>query len=296
MGVDKQKRDKLEDRKERAKMSGTEKVIEIEELTKSYGKHRGVADLSLSVEQGEIFGFLGPNGAGKSTTIRAMLGLIGFDRGSIRLFGQDICRRREEILARVGYMPSEAMFYPGMKVKEVIRLAARVRGMDCDEEAAMLCERLQVDTEKKIRELSLGNRKKVSIVCAMQHRPGLFVFDEPTSGLDPLMQTEFFRLIREYVNQGATCMLSTHVLPEVKRYCDRVAIMKEGRLQGVESVEELTRARAKRIKWIRDGVEEEFLYEKDLNELYRELMGHDIRELLIEEPSLEEVFIQYYRT
>ncbi|MFG6357071.1 MAG: ABC transporter ATP-binding protein [Acetatifactor sp.] len=277
-------------------MSGTEKVIEIEELTKSYGKHRGVTDLSLSVEQGEIFGFLGPNGAGKSTTIRAMLGLIGFDRGSIRLFGQDICRRREEILARVGYMPSEAMFYPGMKVKEVIRLAARVRGMDCDEEAAMLCERLQVDTEKKIRELSLGNRKKVSIVCAMQHRPGLFVFDEPTSGLDPLMQTEFFRLIREYVDQGATCMLSTHVLPEVKRYCDRVAIMKEGRLQGVESVEELTRARAKRIKWIRDGVEEEFLYEKDLNELYRELMGHDIRELLIEEPSLEEVFIRYYRT
>lgn len=277
-------------------MSGTEKVIEIEELTKSYGKHRGVTDLSLSVEQGEIFGFLGPNGAGKSTTIRAMLGLIGFERGSIRLFGQDICRRREEILARVGYMPSEAMFYPGMKVKEVIRLAARVRGMDCDEEAAMLCERLQVDTEKKIRELSLGNRKKVSIVCAMQHRPGLFVFDEPTSGLDPLMQTEFFRLIREYVDQGATCMLSTHVLPEVKRYCDRVAIMKEGRLQGVESVEELTRARAKRIKWIRDGVEEEFLYEKDLNELYRELMGHDIRELLIEEPSLEEVFIRYYRT
>jgi len=265
-------------------------------LSREYTEIPALRDMTFTVPDGQILGYIGPNGAGKSTTIRAMLGLIGFDRGSIRLFGQDICRRREEILARVGYMPSEAMFYPGMKVKEVIRLAARVRGMDCDEEAAMLCERLQVDTEKKIRELSLGNRKKVSIVCAMQHRPGLFVFDEPTSGLDPLMQTEFFRLIREYVNQGATCMLSTHVLPEVKRYCDRVAIMKEGRLQGVESVEELTRARAKRIKWIRDGVEEEFLYEKDLNELYRELMGHDIRELLIEEPSLEEVFIQYYRT
>lgn len=277
-------------------MSKTERVIEIEQMTKNYGKHRGVTDLSLAVEQGEIFGFLGPNGAGKSTTIRSMLGFIGFDRGSIRLFGRDIRRHREEILAQVGYMPSEAMFYPGMKVKEVIRLAARVRGVNCDEEAAMLCERLQVDTEKRIRELSLGNRKKVSIVCAMQHRPGLFVFDEPTSGLDPLMQTEFFRLIREYVDRGATCMLSTHVLSEVKRYCDRVAIMKEGQLQSVESVAELTRAGAKRIKWIRDGVEEEFLYEKDLNELYRELMGHDIRELLIEEPSLEEVFIQYYRT
>lgn len=193
-------------------------------------------------------------------------------------------------------MPSETMFYPGMKVKEVIRLAAGVRGLDCGEEAAMLCERLQVDTEKRIRELSLGNRKKVSIVCAMQHRPGLFVFDEPTSGLDPLMQKEFFRLIREYVDRGATCMLSTHVLPEVKRYCDRVAIMKEGRLQSVEPVAALTRAGAKRIKWVRDGIWEEFLYEKDLNELYRELEGHDIRELLIEEPSLEEVFIEYYRT
>ncbi len=277
-------------------MSGTERIIDIEQLTKNYGKHRGVTELSLSVEQGEIFGFLGPNGAGKSTTIRAMLGFIRPNAGKIRLFGKDIRQHREEILAQVGYMPSETMFYPGMKVKEVIRLAAGVRGLDCGEEAAMLCERLQVDTEKRIRELSLGNRKKVSIICAMQHRPGLFVFDEPTSGLDPLMQKEFFLLIREYVDRGATCMLSTHVLPEVKRYCDRVAIMKEGRLQSVEPVAALTRAGAKRIKWVRDGIWEEFLYEKDLNELYRELEGHDIRELLIEEPSLEEVFIEYYRT
>ena len=270
-------------------------VVEIDHMTKNYGKHRGVTDLSLTVEQGEIFGFLGPNGAGKSTTIRAMLGFIGFDSGQIRLFGQDVRRHREEILAQVGYMPSEAMFYPNMRVREVIRLAAQVRGMDCGEEAEMLCQRLQVDTEKRIRELSLGNRKKVSIVCAMQHRPGLFVFDEPTSGLDPLMQTVFFKLIREYVDHGATCMLSTHVLPEVKRYCDRVAIMKEGRLQCVETVAALTRAKAKRIKWVRDGLQEEFLYERDLNELYRELEGHDITELLIEEPSLEEAFIEYYR-
>ncbi len=283
------------ERREGTKMSEASKVIEIEGVTKSYGKHRGVEDLSLSVERGETFGFLGPNGAGKSTTIRAMLGLIGFEKGSIRLFGKDVRRNGEEILAQVGYMPSEATFYPNMRVKEVIRLAARVRNADCDGEAAMLCERLQVDTQKRIRELSLGNRKKVSIVCAMQHRPRLFVFDEPTSGLDPLMQNVFFELIREYVEQGATCLLSTHVLPEVKRYCGRVAIMKEGRLQGVESVAALTRARAKRIRWIRDGVEEEFLYEKDLNELYRELMGHDIQELLVQEPSLEEVFLEHYR-
>lgn len=276
-------------------MDDSKAVVEISHMTKNYGKHRGVTDLSLTVEQGRIFGFLGPNGAGKSTTIRAMLGFIRFDSGQIQLFGKDIRRHREEILAQVGYMPSEAMFYPTMKVKEVIRLAARVRGLDCAQEAGRLCERLQVDTEKKIRELSLGNRKKVSIVCAMQHRPRLFVFDEPTSGLDPLMQTIFFQLIREYVDQGATCMLSTHVLPEVKRYCDHVAIMKEGQLQCVETVANLTKARAKRIKWVRDGRQEEFLYDRDLNELYRELEGHDITELLIEEPSLEEAFIEYYR-
>lgn len=276
-------------------MDDSKAVVEISHMTKNYGKHRGVTDISLTVEQGRIFGFLGPNGAGKSTTIRAMLGFIRFDSGKIQLFGKDIRRHREELLAQVGYMPSEAMFYPTMKVKEVIRLAAQVRGMDCAQEAGRLCERLQVDTEKKIRELSLGNRKKVSIVCAMQHRPRLFVFDEPTSGLDPLMQTVFFQLIQEYVDQGATCMLSTHVLPEVKRYCDHVAIMKEGQLQCVETVANLTKARAKRIKWVRDGRQEEFLYDRDLNELYRELEGHDITELLIEEPSLEEAFIEYYR-
>lgn len=276
-------------------MDDKKAVIEISHMTKNYGKHRGVTDLSFHVEPGEIFGFLGPNGAGKSTTIRAMLGFIRFDSGQIRLFGKDIRHHREEILAQVGYMPSEAAFYPAMKVKEVIRLAAQVRGLDCGEEAGRLCERLQVDMEKKIRELSLGNRKKVSIVCAMQHRPRLFVFDEPTSGLDPLMQTTFFELIKEYVDQGATCMLSTHVLSEVKRYCDHAAIMKEGRLQCVKTVAALTKARAKRIKWVRDGRREEFLYERDLNELYRELQGHDITELLIEEPSLEEAFIEYYR-
>ncbi len=273
-----------------------EPVVEINRLTKQYGKNRGVSELSFTVEKGDIFGFLGPNGAGKSTTIRAMLGLIGFDSGQIRLLGRDIRREREEILAQVGYMPSETMFYPYMKAGDIIRLAADVRRKDCREEAGRLCERLQVDTEKRIRELSLGNRKKVSIVCAMQHRPRLFVFDEPTSGLDPLMQTAFFQLIREYVDQGATCVLSTHVLWEVKRYCDHVAILKEGRLQRVDAVASLTKARAKRIKWIRDGKQEEFLYEGDLNDLHRELAGHDLTDLLIEEPSLEEAFMEYYRS
>ena len=139
-------------------------VIEIKNLTKNYGKHRGVSDVSFHVEEGDIFGFLGPNGAGKSTTIRSMLGFIQFERGSIQILGKDIKKNKEQILSEIGYMPSEAMFYPSMKVKDVIKMAADVRKKDCSQEAQKLCERLQVDVEKRISELSLGNRKKVSIV------------------------------------------------------------------------------------------------------------------------------------
>ena len=207
-----------------------ENVIEIRHLTKNYGKSRGVIDVSLNVKQGDIFGFLGPNGAGKSTTIRSMLGFLKINEGSINILGMDSVRDHEKILREVGYMPSEAWFYDSMKVKDVIKYAADVRGLDCSEEAQMLCERLKVDTNKKIKQLSLGNRKKVSIVCAMQHKPKLFIFDEPTGGLDPLMQKKFFELINEYVDKGATCLLSTHVLSEVDKYCKNAAIMREGRL------------------------------------------------------------------
>ena len=271
------------------------KVIEINNLTKNYGKHRGVSEVSFSVEEGDIFGFLGPNGAGKSTTIRSMLGLIQYESGSIQILGRNLKEDKEGILKDIGYMPSEAMFYPSMKVKDVIRMAADVRKKDCVEEAGKLCERLQVDTEKKISDLSLGNRKKVSIVCAMQHKPKLFVFDEPTSGLDPLMQTEFFKLIQEYVNQGATCLLSTHVLSEIKRYCKNVAIMKEGKIQCVDAVENITKTNAKRIHMIRDGKEENFIFKGDLNNLANELIGHDITDILIEEPSLDEIFMHFYQ-
>jgi len=210
-------------------------VIEISHLTKSYGKHRGVVDVSLNVKEGDIFGFLGPNGAGKSTTIRSMLGFLKFQEGSIKIFGMDSVKDRETILKNVGYMPSESWFYPSMKVSEVIKYSADARNMDCENEAGKLCEKMKVDTQKRIRELSLGNRKKVSIVCAMQHKPKLFIFDEPTGGLDPLMQKNFFGLINEYVNEGATCLLSTHVLSEVNRYCKTAAIMREGRLTMLET-------------------------------------------------------------
>ncbi len=212
-------------------------AVEIMNLTKSYGKNRGVIDVSLAVKEGDIFGFLGPNGAGKSTTIRSMLGFLKYDSGSIKILGMDSVKDHEKILREVGYMPSEAWFYDSMKVSEVIRYAASVRGVDCREEAEKLCSRLKLDTEKRIKQLSLGNRKKVSIVCAMQHKPKLFVFDEPTSGLDPLIQKNFFDLINEYVSVGATCILSTHVLSEVNRYCKNAAIMREGRLTMLDNAD-----------------------------------------------------------
>ena len=271
-----------------------ENRIEIQNLTKNYGKHRGVENVSFSVREGEIFGFLGPNGAGKSTTIRSMLGLIKYDQGQIRINGLDAKKDKEKILRDVGYMPSEAWFYSGMEVRDVLKFSADVRQTDCKEEAEKLCERLEINVKRKISELSLGNRKKVSIVCAMQHKPKLFVFDEPTSGLDPLMQNVFFELVKEYVDEGATCFLSTHVLSEVRNYCDRVAILKEGRLIVTDTVEHLLSSKSKRIKMIRDGQRLDFIYKDDLNNLYKELMGHNIEDILIEEPSIEEVFMHYY--
>lgn len=272
----------------------SENAIEIKHLTKSYGKHRGVRDISLEVKAGDIFGFLGPNGAGKSTTIRSMLGLIRFQAGEIRLLGMETGARQKEILSQVGYMPSEAMFYPSMKVKDVIRLAARSRRKDCGKEAERLCGLLHVDGERKIEELSLGNRKKVGIVCAMQHRPKLLILDEPTSGLDPLMQEVFFGLLLEYNRQGTTCFLSSHVLSEVKTYCKNAAIIKEGTVLRIDTVENLAKSDLRLVRLKEDGEIREFSYTGDMKDLVADLAGRNVEDLLIEEPSLEELFIHYY--
>ncbi len=214
-------------------------MIYMKNLTKTYGRARGVTDLTLHVPAGSCFGFIGPNGAGKSTTIRTLLGLIAPTSGSAEVMGLDCVRDRTAILAQVGYMPSEAAFYPEMRVSQVIRLSADLRKKDCRAEAAELCRDLELDTRKKIRELSLGNRKKVSIVCAMQHRPRLYVLDEPTSGLDPLVQRAFWSQVERRRQEGAAVFLSSHVLYEVQRYCDRAAIIREGRLVVEGTTEEL---------------------------------------------------------
>ncbi len=268
-------------------------VIEIQGLTKSYGKNRGVNEVSFSVPEGDMFAFLGPNGAGKSTTIRCMLGLIQYQQGRISLLDNRYPGQKE-ILRHIGYMPSEAMFYPGMKVKDVIRFAAEARGADCGKEAARLCEALDVPQQKKIEELSLGNRKKVSIVCAMQHEPELLILDEPTSGLDPLMQDTFFSLLQEANRKGTTCFLSSHVLSEVKKYCRNAAFIKNGRILKVDSIENLTRSNLRQVRVWKNGREECFAYEGNVQELLVKLQKMAVEDVLIEEPSLEEIFIHYY--
>ncbi len=289
-------------------MNAENRVISIDNLTKTYGKNRGIEAVTFDVTKGEIFGFLGPNGAGKSTTIRCLLKLIRPTGGRAEILGHDVVKEHREIMRHIGYIPSETQFYPSMKVSEVIRFAADVRGTDCREEAAMLCERLRVDTDKRIEELSLGNRKKVGIVCAMQHRPELFIFDEPTSGLDPLMQAEFFGLVQEYNAAGATCFLSSHVLSEVRKYCHRAAIIREGRLIACDTVEHLAHTGAKLVRvegtdgLTLDGMSKvtrkdggmEFVYSGDMNALLKALSAADVKDLSIEEPSLEDVFMQYY--
>lgn len=278
-------------------------------LNKSYGKARGIIDLNLSVEEGEFFGFIGPNGAGKSTTIRTLLGLIGPTSGSAEIFGKDIVKDKKEILNDVGYLPSEAVFYAGMSVKDVLNLSADLRKKNCSEESHRLCERLQLDTSRKVDDLSFGNRKKVGIVCALQHMPKLLILDEPTSGLDPLMQREFFSVLQERNRMGATVFLSSHVLSEIQRNCRRAAIIREGKLITCDSVENLSKTSAKRIT-VHGGFSPEtlsgvrdiqisdssvsFLYSGDINELIRQLAKVNVTDLSVAEPDLEEIFIHYY--
>lgn len=206
------------------------KAIETKGLTKYYGKHRGIENVDLCVQEGEIFGFIGPNGAGKSTTIRTLLGLIKKSGGEAKVLGMDIEADKEKILYNVGYLPSEASFYSGMRVAEVLSLSAKLRKKDCREEAKRLSKRLELDLNRKVGELSLGNRKKVGIVAAMQHKPQLYILDEPTSGLDPLIQREFFNILKERNEEGATVFLSSHVLSEIGRYCSRAGILRDGKL------------------------------------------------------------------
>lgn len=284
-------------------------VIKTTKLTKYYGKSRGIDNLDLIVKKGEFFGFIGPNGAGKSTTIRTLLGLIVPTSGTAQIFDLDIIKDKETILQKIGYMPSEALFYPNMKVKDVLKLSANLRKKDCTVEANSLCKRLQLDVSRKVDELSFGNRKKVAIVCALQHKPDLLVLDEPTSGLDPLMQKEFFDILQERNKAGTTIFLSSHVLSEIQRNCTRAAIIRDGKIIACNSVDALSKTNAKRItvhgsinieklNGVRDIQKTadclSFLYSGEINSLLHILSTSQIYDLTITEPDLDEIFLHYY--
>lgn len=294
-------------------------AIETNKLTKSYGKSRGIKNLMLTVEEGDFFGFIGPNGAGKSTTIRTLLGLIKPTGGSAKVLGLDILTEKDKILKEVGYLPSEINFYSGMKVKDVIKYSADLRKAKCKDKATELAERLGLDMSRKVDELSLGNRKKVGIVCAVQHSPKLLILDEPTSGLDPLMQREFFNILTEENERGATIFFSSHILSEVQNYCHTAAFIKDGKIIMSDTVDKIEETGAKKVSVIggKSGLESilkgndikkfisdlkidaekgtaDFLYNGKIPVLLDMLRNVEPKDLTITEPSLEEIFLNYY--
>ena len=285
------------------------KAIETFDLTKYYGETRGIEKVTLSVDEGEFFGFIGPNGAGKSTLIRTLLGLISPTDGRAEIFGRDIVSAKLDNLREIGYLPSETSFWNGMKVGDVLKFVANMRGVDCTDEAKRLAERLDLDLERKVDELSLGNRKKVGIVCALQHKPRLYILDEPTSGLDPLMQQEFFNILKERNKEGATIFLSSHVLSEIKKYCSTAAIIREGSILLSDSVENLGHTGVKKVSVkgvdtlpALEGISDErrederisFLYSGEVHELLSALSVLEISDVNITDPELDEIFMNYY--
>lgn len=289
-------------------------VIEIKNLTKFYGKSRGIEDVSFSVGQGEIFGFIGPNGAGKSTTIRLLLSLIYPDNGYATIENMDCFKDSKNIKAILGYVPSEVNYYDDMKVIDLFDYSSRFYKKDCSDKYMELSKRLGLDIKKKINSLSYGNKKKVAIIQALLHSPNLLIFDEPTSGLDPLIQNEFFEILREEKKKGTTILFSSHVLNEVQRVCDRVAIIKEGKILTIEQIDSLRKNQVRQVEisfkktndrtsyedmavkiLCKNGNALSFLYAGNIHELLSALdKDKNLENVSIIEPSLEDVFLHYY--
>ena len=288
-------------------------VIEIKNLTKNYGKARGITDVSFNVEQGEIFGFIGPNGAGKSTTIRTLLSLIYPTSGSATIFGKDCVKFGPEIRKEIGYLPSEVFYYDNMRVIDLLKYSASFYKKDCSKRIIELAEIMDLDLNKKIDDLSYGNKKKVGIVQGLLHEPKLIILDEPTSGLDPLMQQKFFDLLEQENKKGATILLSSHILSEVQRLCNRVAIIKEGKIIKVEKISTLQESNHKKFKIeVKAKIDDNyfkvsgvsaldingniisFLFRGNINFIMKKISEIQITNLWIEEPDLEEIFMHYY--
>lgn len=293
---------------------GTVKMyaIETNNLCKSYGKYRGITNVNLKISKGEIFGFIGPNGAGKSTTIRTLLNFIFPTSGSGQIMGLDCVNDTKKIKQLIGYLPGEVNYYDDMKIKDLFIYSANFYKKDCTKRINELVDIFQVDTSKKISELSLGNKKKVGIIQSLLHEPEVLIFDEPTSGLDPLMQKSFFEILKEENKKGKTIFFSSHILNEVQEVCSKVAIIKEGKILKTEEISKLRSTQFKKITLkFHDKAAENFsiegaknitqengsinfLYNGSVDNIINSLYGKKIQNLLIEEPSLEEIFMHYY--
>jgi ABC-2 type transport system ATP-binding protein len=287
-------------------------ILEVNQLTKYYGKARGIVDVSFKVEEGEIFGFIGPNGAGKSTTIRLFLSLIYPTKGTATIFGKDCIKFGPEIRQEIGYLPSEVFYYEGMKVLDLLKYSASFYKKDYTKRLFELADLMELDLKKRIDDLSYGNKKKVGIVQGLLHQPKLIILDEPTAGLDPLMQHKFFDLIREENKRGATIFFSSHILGEVQRLCNRVAIIKEGRIINIQDIKTLQKDNYKKVRISAEGMDEKrfqvegvtdlkkmdgtitFFYKGNINAITRLISAGKISDLTIEDLTLEEIFMHYY--
>jgi ABC-2 type transport system ATP-binding protein len=292
-------------------------IINITDLSKFYGKARGIEHVNLEIGEGEIFGFIGPNGAGKSTTIRILMNMIFPTSGRAKIMGMDVIRETKKIKRQVGYIPSDASAYSSMDVHEFLSYCIRFYQVQNGEQRITeLSKMFELDLKRKITELSMGNRKKVSIVQSLLHSPRLLILDEPTTGLDPLMQSVFFELLRSENRKGMTIFFSSHILSEVQMLCKRVAIIKEGKIIRVEDIDTLRKKQLKKVyiefgdkmkkeNFSVPGIESvitvtdnslSFMYSGNINELVNMLSGNTIINLMIEEPSLDEIFMHYYKS
>lgn len=287
-------------------------IISFKNLAKHYGEIKAVDDISLDVERGEVFGFLGPNGAGKTTTIRLLLNIIFPTSGSASVFNLNPVKSSPEIMKRVGYVAGDVALFENYRVDKFLDYYEKLHGKE-SETRAELVERLNLDESRKIGELSSGNKQKVAIVQAFMNEPELLILDEPTSGLDPLLQNEFYKLVREYQDDGATVFFSSHILSEVEKVCDRICIIRDGKIVAIEKINELKEKSISSVEVsfkkgkekfnfklegidniVKENSHTSFAYKGDINVLIKELSKYDLASIKINEPTLEELFLNYY--
>ena len=287
-------------------------AIEIKNLTKVYGKNRGIQDINISVKEGEIYGFIGPNGAGKSTTIKTLLNFIYSTSGEALIFGMDSVKESEKIKEYIGYVPSEVRYYDDVKVKDIIKYAQSFYPKSNKEYVDRICNELELDMNKKMGELSLGNKKKVAIAQSLINNPKLLILDEPTNGLDPLMQKKLLNILIEEKEKGNTVFLSSHNLVEVQNLCDRVCVIKEGKIVDIIEIDKSKTELKLKVTLSSSDITDDivlnlidkildkngklytFIYSKNIDSLVKELANYKIDELLIEKENLEDAFLNYY--